>query len=226
MGLNFWDQEDKEHPNAIPIPVTPQTLAAALPLHCGVFLLQVPIAVHSQLSGPMSSNPDWQEKSHMEPKVKFPWRCEQFSSPCFGALSTGQVTAARRAGLRADPVHAGRSTSPCLEMGNPEVLGQFRLCLLGAGDGVLVSRSVNAWTGKCWQTQFLALQGCQCQLFEAAIVDRGFSLLGHDGSTSVMCQHVSEYQECTEQHNRVGSCLLDAGIGQAGGMALTLKAQG
>ena len=54
-------------------------------------------------------------------------------------------------------------------------------CLLGAGNGVLVSRSVNARTGRCWQTQSLALQGCQCQLFEVVVVDRGFSLLGQDG---------------------------------------------
>ena len=93
VGLKCWDQEDEEHPNAIPVAVTPQTLAAALPLHRGVSLLQVPTAVHSRLCGPVSSNPGWQEKSHVELKVKFPWRWEQFSSPCSGALSTGQLMA-------------------------------------------------------------------------------------------------------------------------------------
>jgi len=43
----------------------------ALPWHCEVFPVQVPVAVHSRLCGPISSNPGWQEKSQTEPKVKF-----------------------------------------------------------------------------------------------------------------------------------------------------------
>ena len=52
------------------------------------------MAVHLRLSGPTNTNPVWQEKAHVEPKVKSPWRWEQFSSPWTGALSTGQVMAA------------------------------------------------------------------------------------------------------------------------------------
>jgi len=52
------------------------------------------VAVHSRVSDPFSTNPVWQEKAHVDLKAKSPWRWEQFSSPQFGALSTGQVMAA------------------------------------------------------------------------------------------------------------------------------------
>ena len=74
-------------------------LPAALPLHWGLSLVQVLVAVHSRLCDPKSSKPGWQEKSHVEPKVKFSWRWEQFSSPCSGALSTGQVTATGKSSI-------------------------------------------------------------------------------------------------------------------------------
>ena len=52
------------------------------------------MAVHLRVSDPVSTNPFWQEKAHVEPKVKSPWRWEQFRSPQSGALRTGQVVAA------------------------------------------------------------------------------------------------------------------------------------
>lgn len=52
------------------------------------------MAVHSRFSGPISTNPVWQEKAHMEPKEKFPWRWEQAAWPILGLARAEHLMAA------------------------------------------------------------------------------------------------------------------------------------
>lgn len=53
------------------------------------------MAVHLRLSGPISTNPAWQEKAHVEPKAKSPWKWEQAAQPILGVASAEHLMAAR-----------------------------------------------------------------------------------------------------------------------------------